>query len=93
MNGPPLAPVRQQTIDAGITINALVIKSPGGGYPGPRGEPLERFQRLPAALRKAVQSGSPRPGMWIKSYPLNQPKRLDGMASCAAHPGKPSSYR
>jgi hypothetical protein len=45
MNGPPLALVRQQTIDAGITINALVIKSPGGGYPGPRGEPLDVHYR------------------------------------------------
>jgi hypothetical protein len=45
MNGPPLALVRQQTIAAGITINALVIKSPGGGYPGPRGEPLDVHYR------------------------------------------------
>jgi len=28
-----------------ITVNALVIKSPGGGYPGPRGEPLDEHYR------------------------------------------------
>lgn len=45
MNGPPLALVRQQVVDSGITINALVVKSPGGGYPGPRGEPLDVHYR------------------------------------------------
>jgi hypothetical protein len=39
-NGRPLELVRQATLLKGITINALVVISPGGGYPGPRGEPL-----------------------------------------------------
>lgn len=39
-NGKPLELVRQLTIAKGITINALVVVSEGGGYPGPRGEPL-----------------------------------------------------
>ena len=40
--GPPLAFVRQQAVDAGITINALVVRRPGGGYPGPGGMPLAK---------------------------------------------------
>jgi len=32
-------------VRAGNTINALVVRSPGGGYPGPRGEPLEEYYR------------------------------------------------
>lgn len=39
-NGMPLELVRQVTLAKGITINALVVISEGGGYPGPRGEPL-----------------------------------------------------
>lgn len=39
-NGKPLELVRQLTVARGITINALVVVSEGGGYPGPRGEPL-----------------------------------------------------
>lgn len=39
-NGKPLEVVRQLTIAKGITINALVVVSEGGGFPGPRGEPL-----------------------------------------------------
>lgn len=39
-NGKPLELVRQLTLARGITINALVVVSEGGGYPGPRGEPL-----------------------------------------------------
>lgn len=39
-NGRPLELVRQTTLLRGITINALVVISEGGGYPGPRGEPL-----------------------------------------------------
>jgi hypothetical protein len=39
-NGRPLELVRQTTLLKGITINALVVISEGGGYPGPRGEPL-----------------------------------------------------
>lgn len=41
MNGPPLPQVRGQAIASGITINGLVIQTPGGGYPGPSGEPLD----------------------------------------------------
>jgi hypothetical protein len=39
-NGRPLELVRQATLLKGITINALVVISEGGGYPGPSGEPL-----------------------------------------------------
>lgn len=39
-NGMPLEAVRQVTVAKGITINALVVISEGGGYPGPSGEPL-----------------------------------------------------
>ncbi|UCH75870.1 MAG: DUF1194 domain-containing protein [Rhodospirillales bacterium] len=39
-NGRPLELVRQATLLKGITINALVVVSEGGGYPGPKGEPL-----------------------------------------------------
>jgi hypothetical protein len=39
--GPPLPFVRQEASDAGITINALVVRRPGGGYPGPGGMPLQ----------------------------------------------------
>lgn len=45
INGRPLAQARALAMLAGITINALVVSSPGGGYPGPRGEPLiEHYQ-------------------------------------------------
>lgn len=40
--GPPLGQVRSQANLAGITINALVIKRPGGAYRGPAGMPLEQ---------------------------------------------------
>ncbi len=39
-NGRPLELVRQTTLLKGIIINALVVISEGGGYPGPSGEPL-----------------------------------------------------
>ncbi len=39
-NGRPLELVRQATLLKGITINALVVISEAGGYPGPSGEPL-----------------------------------------------------
>ncbi|MDJ0951573.1 MAG: DUF1194 domain-containing protein [Alphaproteobacteria bacterium] len=45
LNGPALPLVRGKAVSWGITINALAIKSPGGGYPGPRGEPLEEHYR------------------------------------------------
>jgi Protein of unknown function (DUF1194) len=41
IGGRPVAFSRMEALTAGITINALVVKSPGGGYPGPSGEPLE----------------------------------------------------
>ena len=40
--GPPLDLTRQRALDAGITINALVVRRPGGGYPGPGGMPLPK---------------------------------------------------
>jgi hypothetical protein len=41
MGGRPLELARAEALALGITINALVIDTPGGGgYPGPRGEPL-----------------------------------------------------
>lgn len=42
IGGPPLPPIRDGAVLAGITINALVVKRPGGGYPGPGGMPLDR---------------------------------------------------
>lgn len=45
LNGPPLPLVRAQALAGGITINALAIKSRGGGYPGPGGEPLDLHYR------------------------------------------------
>lgn len=46
IGGRPLALARADALAAGITINALAIDSPGGGYRGPRGEPLpEHYQR------------------------------------------------
>ena len=41
IGGRPLSTARQEALDQGIVINGLVIKRPGGGYPGPSGEPLE----------------------------------------------------
>ena len=41
MNGPPLATVRARVLAQGITINGLAIKTRGGNYRGPGGEPLE----------------------------------------------------
>ena len=41
IGGRPLAVSRMEAMAEGITINGLVVKSRGGGYPGPRGEPLE----------------------------------------------------
>ena len=45
INGRPLPQARALAMLAGITINALVVSSPGGGYPGPRGEPLIEHYR------------------------------------------------
>lgn len=44
--GPPLGEVRQQATQDGITINALVVDRPGGGYSGPGGMPLaDHYER------------------------------------------------
>ena len=45
IGGRPLEAVRQALLDQGITINALVIVSPGGGVPGPGGMPLDAHYR------------------------------------------------
>lgn len=46
IGGRPVEAARAEAVISGITINALVIKSPGGGYPGPGGIPLDRhYQR------------------------------------------------
>lgn len=38
--GRPVEAARDEAVLNGITINALVLRSPGGGYPGPGGMPL-----------------------------------------------------
>lgn len=43
--GRPIAVSRRDAVRAGITINALVVKAPGGGFPGPQGEDLETYYR------------------------------------------------
>lgn len=46
IGGRPLHEVRRALVNEGITINALVIVSPGGGVPGPGGMPLdEHYER------------------------------------------------
>ena len=45
IGGRPIAAARGAAVLAGITINALVIVSAGGGYPGPGGMPLEAHSR------------------------------------------------
>jgi hypothetical protein len=45
IGGRPVEAARDEAVFAGITINALVVKSPGGGYPGPGGIPLDRHYR------------------------------------------------
>ena len=45
IGGRPLAVVRAETIAAGITINAIAIKSPGGAISGPGGMPLPEHYR------------------------------------------------
>lgn len=41
IGGRSVRAARDDAVNKGITINALVVKSRGGGYPGPNGEPLE----------------------------------------------------
>ena len=43
--GRPVQAARDDAVAAGITINGLVVKRPGGGYPGPSGEPLDEHYR------------------------------------------------
>ncbi|MFQ5774613.1 MAG: DUF1194 domain-containing protein [Kiloniellaceae bacterium] len=46
IGGRPVQAARDEAVIAGITINALVVKRPGGGYPGPGGMPLlEHYER------------------------------------------------
>ena len=46
IGGRPIDWARDRAVDAGITINALAVKSRGGGYRGPGGIPLEMHYRL-----------------------------------------------
>ncbi len=46
IGGRPIELVREAAVLAGITINALVVVSPGGGYRGPGGMPLDMHYRL-----------------------------------------------
>ena len=45
IGGRSLIEVKALAFAHGITINALVVKSPGGGFPGPGGEALEEHYR------------------------------------------------
>jgi hypothetical protein len=45
IGGRPVEMARDEAVQAGITINALVIASPGGGYRGPGGIPLDEHYR------------------------------------------------
>ncbi len=46
IGGRPLALARAEAVAEGITINGLVVKSAGGGFPGPGGMPLDMHYRL-----------------------------------------------
>ncbi len=46
IGGRPVQAARDEAVISGITINALVVERPGGGYPGPGGMPLiEHYER------------------------------------------------
>jgi len=45
MNGRSLIEAKMLAAAERITINALVVSTPGGGYPGPSGEPLDEHYR------------------------------------------------
>jgi Protein of unknown function (DUF1194) len=45
IGGRPVEAARDEAVLAGITINALVVASPGGGYRGPGGIPLDEHYR------------------------------------------------
>ena len=46
IGGRPLEAVRRAVLAEGITINALVVKTPGGGFRGPGGMSLEQHYKL-----------------------------------------------
>ncbi len=46
IGGRPIDWARERAVDAGITVNALAVKSRGGNRPGPGGIPLEMHYRL-----------------------------------------------
>jgi hypothetical protein len=46
IGGRPIDWARDRAVDAGITVNALAVKSRGGNRPGPGGMPLEMHYRL-----------------------------------------------
>ena len=46
IGGRPIDWARDRAVDAGITVNALAVKSRGGGYRGPGNIPLEMHYRL-----------------------------------------------
>jgi len=46
MGGRPIGWARDRAVDAGITVNALAVKSRGGHYRGPGDMPLEMHYRL-----------------------------------------------
>lgn len=61
IGGRPVRAARDDAVAAGITINALVVQRPGGGYRGPSGEPLvEHYENDviggPSAFVTTVQS-------------------------------------
>ena len=63
IGGRPVQFARDDAVRAGITINALVVQRPGGGYLGPSGEPLaEHYENDviggPSAFVVTVQSRS-----------------------------------
>ena len=45
INSRPVTQARDEAVAKGITINALVVKSRGGGFPGPGGMPLEEHYK------------------------------------------------
>jgi hypothetical protein len=45
IGGRPVEAARDEAVQSGITINALVVASPGGGFRGPGGMPLDEHYR------------------------------------------------
>jgi len=61
IGGRPLEAVRQAILAEGITINALVVKTAGGGFRGPGSTPLDQHYRLdvicgPGAFVKVAET-------------------------------------